>query len=70
MDKYLSAEQVCDLIPGMTKTALAQLRYSGGGPAYLKPTPKKVIYRESDVRAWLDANVFTRTDQRVTGVAS
>lgn len=69
MDNYLSPKQAAALIPGMTKAALAQLRYTGGGPAFLKPTPRKVVYRESDVRAWLDANVFTRTDQRLAGPA-
>ena len=42
MEKYLSPEQVCELIPGMTKGALAQLRYAGGGPQYRKPTPRTV----------------------------
>jgi hypothetical protein len=70
MEKYLSPEEAAALIPGMTKAALAQLRYAGGGPAYLKPTPRKVVYRESDVRAWLDANVFTRTDQQLASPAA
>jgi hypothetical protein len=62
MEKYLSPDQVCELVPGMTKGALAQLRFAGrGGPAWLKPTPKKVIYRESDIIAWLEDSVRTRT---------
>lgn len=69
MDNYLSPEQAAALIPGMTKAGLAQLRYAGGGPAYLKPTPRKVVYKESIVRAWIEANVYTRTDQRGAGVA-
>lgn len=69
MDKYLSPEQVCDLIPGMTKGALAQLRYTGGGPQYRKPTPKTVIYRESDVLAWIEASAHQRTDTPIAAPA-
>ena len=62
MEKYLSPDQVCALVPGMTKGALAQLRFSGrGGPVWLKPTPKKVVYQESDVIAWLDRSARSRT---------
>ena len=63
MDRYISPEQVCELIPGMTKAALANLRYSGGGPIFKKPTPRTVIYRESDVLAWVEGNSYARTDQ-------
>lgn len=54
MTKYLSPEQVVELVPGMTKGALAQLRFTGKGPRYRKPTPKTVIYVESEVIAWIE----------------
>lgn len=63
MEKYLTPEQVCVLIPGMTKTNLAQLRFKGVGPVFLKPTPRTVIYRESDVIAWLEASERKSTAQ-------
>lgn len=63
MEKYLTPEQVCDLVPGMTKTNLAQLRFNGNGPKFLKPTPRTVVYRERDVIEWLEASERTSTAQ-------
>ncbi|MDQ1217979.1 helix-turn-helix transcriptional regulator [Microbacterium arborescens] len=60
-DEYLSPEQAAALVPGMTLTHLAQLRFKGKGPKFLKPTPRKVIYRRSDVIAWLEASERTST---------
>ncbi|WP_246132504.1 helix-turn-helix transcriptional regulator [Microbacterium mitrae] len=65
MEKYLTPDQVCDLIPGMTRGGLAQLRFTGKGPVYLKPTARKVVYRESDVIAWLEASERTSTAEAV-----
>lgn len=51
---YLTPEQVCEIIPGMTKGKLAQLRLvSGKGPTFYKPTDRTVIYRRSEVLAWV-----------------
>ena len=52
--RYLSPEQVCTMLPGMTRGGLAQLRFTGKGPRYRKPTPKTVIYEESEVIAWVE----------------
>jgi predicted DNA-binding transcriptional regulator AlpA len=41
-------------ITGMTVAALAQLRYRGTGPRYYKPTPRTVLYRRSEVIAWIE----------------
>jgi hypothetical protein len=52
-----------------TEAGLAQMRYRGTGPKFIK-VGKKVIYRWSDVRAYLDANTCQRTDDhRGAGVA-
>ncbi|TFC78161.1 hypothetical protein E3O45_05980 [Cryobacterium sp. TMS1-20-1] len=56
MNKYLSPEQVCQLIPGVTKGSLAQMRFNGIGPRYRKPLPKTVVYLESEVIAWLEGS--------------
>lgn len=55
-DRYLAPEQVCEIVPGMTKANLAQLRFTGKGPRYRKPTPKTVIYLESEIRQWVEAS--------------
>lgn len=59
--RYLTADQVCELIPGMTKPLLGSLRFKGTGPRYFKPTPKKVLYTEADVIAWVEASARTGT---------
>lgn len=61
LTRYLSPEQVCELIPGMTKTNLAQLRFRGQGPKFRKPTPRVVIYREADILAWLESSERSST---------
>jgi hypothetical protein len=60
-DKYLSPEQVCQIIPGMTKGSLAQLRFTGKGPRYRKPTPKTIVYLESEVLGWVECSARTGT---------
>lgn len=40
---------------------LAQMRYRGTGPKFVK-RGKRVLYRWSDVRAYLEANTLQRTD--------
>jgi hypothetical protein len=44
-----------------TLAGLAQMRYRGTGPKFVK-RGKRVLYRWSDVRAYLDANTVQRTD--------
>lgn len=58
---YLSPAEAAALIPGMTKTNLAQLRFTGKGPRFLKPTPRTVVYRKADVIEWLEASERTST---------
>lgn len=49
----LAPDAVCELIPGMTRAKLAQMRFSGTGPAYFKPTAKTVVYDRDVVLEWL-----------------
>lgn len=53
MEELLDAAGVCSQIPGMTPALLAQMRYRGDGPMFLKPTARKVVYRKSDIERWL-----------------
>jgi len=54
--RYLSPEEVCELVPGLTKATLAQRRYRGLAPKFLKPSPRLVLYRENDVIAWIEGS--------------
>ena len=47
---------------GTTEAGLAQMRYRGTGPKFVRVGGRKVIYRWSDIRAYLDANTLQRTD--------
>ena len=50
---------------GLTTGALAQMRYLGRGPTFLKLSARAVRYRQTDVDAWVAAAERTRTDDRV-----
>ncbi len=63
---YLSPEQVCEFVPGMTVDHLKQLRKTGKGPRYSKPTGERghlTIYRRSDVVAWVEAAFRSTREQ-------
>lgn len=47
---------------GTTEAGLAQMRYRGTGPKFIKVGNKKVLYRWSDIRNYLNANTIQRTD--------
>ena len=44
-----------------TTAALAQDRYKGTGPRFIK-RGRRVLYRWSDILDWLDRNTIQRTD--------
>jgi hypothetical protein len=53
---YLTPDQVSTMLPGISRGKLAQLRFNGTGPNYRKPTPKTVLYVESEVVAWVESS--------------
>jgi hypothetical protein len=59
--ELLTPEQVCDLIPGLTRGKLANMRYTGEGPSYFKPTPKTVVYRRVEIFRWLESTAQSST---------
>lgn len=61
MSEYLTPAQAAELVPGLTVGHLAQLRFTGEGPKFLKPTPRKVLYRRQDIVDWLEASERTST---------
>ena len=60
----IPAAQMKHQIPGTTDQSWAAMRHKGTGPRYVK-LGRKVYYRRVDVQAWIDSNVFTRTDRPV-----
>lgn len=61
--ELLTPEDVCQMIPGMTKAKLAQMRFAGTGPAYYKPTAKTVIYDRETVLNWLRSTMRIGTSE-------
>lgn len=51
---------------GTTTGALAQMRYRGIGPRFIKLGAKAVRYSMADVNAWLAANTMQCTSERAT----
>ena len=60
-EPYISDDDVVSRMPGMTKGNLAQLRYTGKGPKFYKPSPRVVLYKWSDVQAWIVGLAQMRT---------
>lgn len=55
----------------MSKAGLSNYRMKGGGPLYIKHTQRKVLYRRSDLDAWLALRVFDSTSaEAATGFQS
>lgn len=51
---------------GTTTGALAQMRYRGIGPKFIKLGAKAVRYSMSDVNVWLAANTMQCTSEKKT----
>ena len=60
-EPYISDDDVVSRMPGMTKGNLAQLRYTGKGPKFYKPSPRVVLYKWRDVQAWIEGHAQMRT---------
>ena len=45
----------------MPKGHMAQLRYTGKGPRFYKPTARTVIYKVGDLDDWINASARTST---------
>lgn len=58
---YLTPDQVCAIVPGMTRGNLAQLRFKGIGPRYFKPTPRVVLYDREGIDEWVRSTARTGT---------
>lgn len=60
-EPFISISEALSLIPGMTRTHLAQLRFDGAGPRFYKPTNRTVFYKASEVLGWVETNGCTKT---------
>jgi predicted DNA-binding transcriptional regulator AlpA len=56
LPEYLSTQQLADQL-GITRDALEQLRRRGGGPPFIRISPREIRYRRADVDAFFAARV-------------
>lgn len=63
MSELLTPSQVAQRFPGLTEGYLQKLRVSGCGPAYSKPTGRRVLYAVADIENWLSASRRTSTSE-------
>lgn len=59
-EDFIQPQSVSE-ITGLSVAALAQLRYQGTGPRFYKPTPRTVLYKRSEVVAWIEGSARTST---------
>lgn len=57
----LTPRQVAEILH-TSEAGLAQMRYRGTGPKFIRIAARKVIYLRADVEAYLAARVCQRTD--------
>lgn len=58
---FMDIEAFCEYVPGMTRGRAAQLRYTGKGPRYFKPSGRTILYRKEDVDKWIEDSARTGT---------
>jgi excisionase family DNA binding protein len=59
----MSINQAAETL-GLSRSTLARLRISGGGPRYVK-LGRKVLYLTEDMQAWLDSHRRWSTSQEL-----
>jgi predicted DNA-binding transcriptional regulator AlpA len=47
-----------------TPASLAQMRYRGNGPKFVRVGRRRVLYRWVDVDQWIAESVHVRTDEK------
>jgi len=57
----LTSKQVAAILH-TSEAGLAQMRYRGNGPKFVKAGPRKVIYTRQSVEDFLAENTIQRTD--------
>jgi predicted DNA-binding transcriptional regulator AlpA len=55
MGDFILPAEVSELT-GLSLGALAQLRYTRKGPRFYKPTARVVLYKRSEVIAWIESS--------------
>lgn len=59
-DRLYSIEEVADYL-GLSRAALAQMRYERRGPKWVKISARVIKYRGRELRQWLDTRLRDST---------
>lgn len=60
MEELYTIDEVAEHL-GMTRGALATMRYEGKGPLLVKLTSRQIRYRASDLDEWIESRVREST---------
>ena len=66
-ERYLRVKEASD-VSGLPVGRLNYMRSAGGSPPYIK-IGKTVLYKESELIAWLDARTVSSTSEEAGGIA-
>lgn len=61
-EQLISSAQLAEYL-GTTTANLAQWRYKGTGPKFIKIGYRAVRYRWADIETWIEANTISQSDQ-------
>jgi hypothetical protein len=61
-DEYMTSAQY-ETFRGLKDGSARAERVRGGGCRYYKPTARKILYKKSDVIAWMERRSFTSTSE-------
>ena len=65
LSQLLNQKAAADLL-NVSERTLERWRVEGSGPPFMK-AGRRVLYRESDIEAWLNASKVTSTSETVVG---
>jgi predicted DNA-binding transcriptional regulator AlpA len=63
-DEWMKIPATAELT-GTTIAGLAQMRHRGDGPVFYRITKKTILYKRSEVIAWMESRAHDRTDRPV-----
>ncbi|MET3352641.1 UNVERIFIED_ORG: hypothetical protein ABID33_000524 [Xanthobacter viscosus] len=68
-DTYLPPKDAAQLL-GLTESSLAKFRVYGGGPPFLRLSPRRIVYQVRDLREWAAGRKFRSTSEYPRGCAA
>ncbi len=64
--RYLTERDASAML-GLSRRSLQRLRVSGGGPAFVRLSPRRIAYDAQSVAAWTEERTFASTAAEMAG---